>query len=160
MRRLKTYEAYESLGQSFLRSIKKEILFIGETASGVLIIAKDTKRVLLVLREDCSEWGIISGKSEPGEDFEDTIIRELKEETCYQGNIRLIESHLYKKDMFKFQNYIGIVSTEFTPILNEENIDYKWVNIESLYEINTMHFGLKSLLENAHNQIFKTKSNL
>ena len=50
------------------------------TAGATIIVAKDNK-ILLNLRSDTNTWGIPGGALELGETLEDTVRRELHEET-------------------------------------------------------------------------------
>ena len=118
------------------------------------MICKKTNRVLLFHRsEDVYEpetWGIISGKIDYDENPKDAVLRELVEETEFSEkevkSIVLKPSYVYKKESFTFYNYLGFVNSEFTPILNWENTDYKWCDIGDYPQ--PLHFGVSLLLKN------------
>ena len=134
--------------------IEEPTEFWGESAAGVLLICKKTNRVLLFHRsEDVYEpetWGIISGKIDYDENPKDAVLRELVEETKFSKkevkSIVLKPSYIYKKGSFTFYNYLGFVDSEFTPILNWENTDYKWCDIGDYPQ--PLHFGVSLLLKN------------
>ncbi|MGM0641588.1 MAG: NUDIX hydrolase [Thermotogota bacterium] len=54
----------------------KPIIMVG---AGVVIL-DDKNRILLQRRKDNNSWSLIGGSMEPGETFEETAIREAKEE--------------------------------------------------------------------------------
>lgn len=49
--------------------------------TGGAIIRDQTGRILLQKRSDYGDWGLPGGGMEPGESIEETMIREVKEET-------------------------------------------------------------------------------
>lgn len=98
---------------------------------GVLVKAKDTGRVFLMLRQDGGTcpltWGMISGGIESNELILDGIKREVFEE-C-QIDPEIIEYHFIHKEFEKegyFYYYEGLTDSEFTPTLDFENIDWGW----------------------------------
>jgi 8-oxo-dGTP pyrophosphatase MutT (NUDIX family) len=123
--------------------------FWGSEAGGVLVYCSTTDRYLILLRSEWvlepNTWGIISGKLDDDEtNIEDAVLRESEEETGHKLG-HLIPSFLFEKPNFKFHNFVSIVKEEFTPELNWENSDYKWVKINEMPD--NLHFGLKLLLE-------------
>jgi 8-oxo-dGTP pyrophosphatase MutT (NUDIX family) len=79
------------------------------------------------------------------EDPQEAAIRELREESGYDGNIELIKLSTMNWFVFKYHNFLGIIDEEFTPSLNWENQDYKWVKFGNWPT--PIHFGLQWLLE-------------
>ena len=81
-----------------------------------------------------SFWYVVTGgKEEQDKNLKETVIREVKEETNLD-----VEKVKYLNWIFKY-NSLGKECTEYVYIslvndnkiiLNEENIDYKWCNIE------------------------------
>ena len=60
---------------------------------GVGIILYNANGILYELRSDCKQWGIIGGGVEIGEEVEDALIREIKEETSlmvFKENLNLL----------------------------------------------------------------------
>lgn len=110
-------------------------------AAGIILVASSTGRILLSLRpcwmepnlgENWSGWG---GLSKVGEYSLDTALRELWEETKYDGPITLFKTykdHLPDKN-FEYQNYIGVIPEEFTPELDLENDGFRWMTMSELY---------------------------
>ena len=133
--------------------IREPEFFWGKSAAGVLLISRETKRILLLLRsKDVLEpetWGTISGRLEENEDPMGAALRELSEEVSLPfgtgHGIYLKQSYIYKKDNFIFYNHIGIIEKEFIPKLNWENTEYKWCAIGDYPA--PLHFGFQKLIE-------------
>lgn len=62
-----------------MNEINHKFLLIQDGASAIII--NDKKQILLQRRVDNDKWGLPGGCQEIGETFEDTVIREVKEET-------------------------------------------------------------------------------
>ena len=125
------------------------VVFLSKTeAGGVLVYCSTTERYLILLRSkwvlEPNTWGIISGKLDDEENVQEAVLREAQEETGHKlGN--LIPSFIFEKPNFKFHNFVSIVEEEFTPELDWENSDYRWVKLDEMPE--NLHFGLKLLLQ-------------
>jgi 8-oxo-dGTP pyrophosphatase MutT (NUDIX family) len=122
--------------------------FWGTEAGGVLVYCSTTNRYLILLRSEWvlepNTWGIISGKLDDEENVQEAVMREAEEEIGRKLG-RLIPSFIFEKPNFKFHNFVSIVEEEFTPELNWENSDYRWVKLDEMPE--NLHFGLKLLLQ-------------
>ena len=109
-------------------------------ASGVLIKAIDTNRILLLLRDDYpihqNTWSMVAGGIEIGESDLEGLKREVGEELSIDPNIityRFKGSELLNgKTTFTW--YEGLTPMEFIPKLDEENLDYGWFDINKLPE--------------------------
>jgi 8-oxo-dGTP pyrophosphatase MutT (NUDIX family) len=116
-------------------------------AAGCLIFANDTNRILLQYRSNSVSngncWGTWGGEMEKGETPEQTVIRELNEESGYNGDIKLIPLKNFESK-YIYYNFLGIVPKEFTPKLNIESDKAKWFDYYNLP--NNLHFGLNWLL--------------
>lgn len=62
-----------------MNEINHKFLLIQDGASAIII--NDKKQILLQRRVDNDKWGLPGGCQEIGETFEETVIREVKEET-------------------------------------------------------------------------------
>lgn len=136
--------------------------FWGNRGAGILLIAKDTGRLLLVLRsQEVNEpgtWGIPGGAIDDEDESEVSAAkREAHEEVGYRGNIEIHQSYIFKAAKFRYFNFIGIVPNEFTPRLDWENDEAEWFSLDELPS--PLHFGLKALLQNAGKQIADLSSN-
>jgi len=129
------------------------------TCSGGLFVAKDTKRFLLLLRNQgktAGTWGLVGGKKEPTDlTLIEGLNREIKEEVGKCPTIRKIiplELFTSSDQKFQYNTYILIVDKEFIPILNQEHVGYSWCGYESWPK--PLHQGLKVSF---NNKIIKTK---
>ena len=97
-------------------------------AAGCIIVAADTGRWCLQQRSqqvsDPGIWSTWGGGREPGESLEQCVIRELAEESGYNGPVKL--SALSENS--RYRTYLALVPHEFRPRLNEESQNYCWVD--------------------------------
>ena len=110
----------------------------------VAIIENEKGEILLQRRSDNDLWGIPGGCQELGESFEETIIREIKEETnldVEEKDLRLIGIVSGKTRMNNYPN--GDVVINNTPLYyiekysgelkyNEESKELKFFNLNNL----------------------------
>ena len=136
-----------------------EKIYWGNSAAGCIIVAKDTKRILFLLRsgEEDSEAGqwemTIGGKKDP-EDNDSTanVEREIEEEIGVVPNeieTKLVEIFIdsgENHEDFKYHVYAKLVKSEFKPVLSDEHSDFKWVDIYSDLP-SPLHFGAERLLK-------------
>lgn len=100
-------------------------------AAGALILAKDTKRVLIgqrgILGDYPMTWGTIGGCLEKGEGPRTACRREIAEETGYLDPMSLIPLMIATSGPdFTYYNFLAVVSWEFEPVRDEENNAFKW----------------------------------
>lgn len=122
--------------------------------SGGIILAKETKRFLFLLRNKESVWGFVGGQKEP----QDTtpmgaLNREIAEEIYSCPPIEKIvplELYVSNDNKFFYHTYILIVEKEFTPILNGEHCGYAWVNYANWPK--PLHQAVKTSLNNRANK--------
>jgi 8-oxo-dGTP pyrophosphatase MutT (NUDIX family) len=128
----------------------------GPRAAGTLIVAESTGRVLLLERSDGEGWSHPGGMSEPGEDPEETAIRELDEETGHlailtdyitryrlvrfnDGRILVLDkpwpgSHALPSDLnlaktaLVYDLFVVTVPEEFVPTLDGEHTAWTWAD--------------------------------
>ncbi len=78
---------------SYIKDLRK---YVGHspilTAGVVLIVFNKKSEILMQLRTDYNQWGFPGGAMELGESFEETAMRELKEET----NLEIKEMKMLK----------------------------------------------------------------
>ena len=140
---IKTYKLFEE--------------YHGSIGAGIIPCCTNTGRFLLGFRsEEVFEghtWGGFGGKLDVDEgvdeNIEEAAIRELEEESGYNGNIKLIKGCVFRDRNFEYHNYIGLVHKEFDCELNWENDDFRWVSMDELKLIKPKHFGLKYFLNNS-----------
>lgn len=107
-------------------------------ASISVLISEDTNRTLLLLRpkDDATikdEWTFVAGTIEGNEDPLETIKREIMEELMFNSTeIKFKFLGTKKHNDLKLYYFIGFIRDEETPIINEENADWGWFNIDNL----------------------------
>lgn len=120
------------------------------------VVNNKTNKLLLLLGSPLdpqfkkSFWYVVTGgKEKQDKNLEDTVKREIKEET----NLNVTAS-IYLNWIFKY-NSLGNNCTEYAYIsfvdnsdiiLNEENIDYKWCDINEFIKLINW-YGDKDFLE-------------
>ena len=131
---------------------QKEIMEL-RAGAGILPVALSTKRASIPLRSrhvvEGSTWCLWGGKVDSNEQPKQAAIRELKEESGYSGKIILIPLLINERKDITFFNYLGIIEEEFSPKINWETQDFKWVDFDELLSIEPKHSGLKKLLKDS-----------
>ncbi len=119
------------------------------------VVFKENK--YLLLKYGMGHWGLVKGNVEKGESKEETIIRELYEETGIK-DAEIIEGFNEAIDYYytfkgerihKFVNYLLIKSNEKKIKLSYEHDDYKWLSFDEAIE--QVDFkNIKKVLKKAH----------
>lgn len=158
---------------SYIKDLRKYVGHEPILTAGVgLFVFNNQNKVLMQLRTDYNQWGFPGGAMDLGESFEETAIRELKEET----NLNIKEMKMLKvlsgKDTYreypngdKLYDITAIfVVTDYDGVLkvnDDESSKLDWFSIDKLPENMTSHtknyiekFG--SILEEAQS-IHKNK---
>lgn len=76
---------YPVFTRLLMGDLKHRFVLLQDGAAAIIV--NDKKEILLQSRADRDKWGLPGGCQELGERFEDTIIREVKEETNLDVNI-------------------------------------------------------------------------
>ena len=126
--------------------------------AGILAIDKNTGKILLCRRgmdgSYPNTWAIFGGTFEIEDGTpKQTAKREFWEESS------IIDSYIISKEPFylntdnflDFYSYIGVFDGQPNVTLNEENLDYCWVDLENI-PFNIIP-GLKELLDNKKNEL-------
>lgn len=87
----------ECLDMSYYQTLRKYVGNETLILPGAAVIIYEGERVLLQKRDD-GDWGLPGGLMEVGESFEETAMREVKEETGLTIN---------KEDLVKFDTFSG-----------------------------------------------------
>lgn len=83
-------------------------------------------------------WNFPGGKTEEGETHYETAMRELYEEVGGDPSEGLIGAERIPFQIYDelygsgYTLYLAEVSTKFTPILDNENDEWKWVSLDTL----------------------------
>lgn len=122
----------------------------GKRGAGILLAARSTGRILLLLRsEECNEpgtWGLPGGKIDERENARTAAIRELEEETGWDGPVSVLKEpiFIFEEPDFEFLTYFGCIDDEFDPQLNWESADAGWFSLGKLPS--PLHFGVAALM--------------
>ena len=137
------------------QQVMKDTGFWGKQGAGLLFFSTETKRFCFSYRSkevlEPNTWGTWGGACDRGESPEQTARREAHEETGL--HINLIDLvHVYTfivPDKFKYTNYVGIVETEFKPVVeNNWEVDgFKWVEYNDWPS--PLHPGMQTLLNDS-----------
>lgn len=140
-----------------------EQTYYGTSASGGIIVANDTKKILFLKRsedEDSEQlqWEMCVGGSSDAEDLDAkaTFVREAAEEIgvsqdmLFGGGLTEIFVDFGENfKPFKYHVFHFYTLSEFNPILSDEHVDFKWVDITNINDIpHPLHFGTERLLKN------------
>jgi N-acetylmuramoyl-L-alanine amidase len=130
----------------------------GNEAAGCIFIAKDSGRILFAHRSpnivfEPNTWAGWGGKIDNNESPSQTVEREVEEETGLSGDYKINHVWTYEdpESEFKYYNYVVIVPHEFTPKLNWENDNSKWVEYGEWPQ--PLHYGMKALFSAAGSKI-------
>lgn len=119
--------------------------------SGGLFLARDTKRFLLLLRNQgktAGTWGFVGGKKEPTDNTAfDALSREINEEVGLAPEIKKViplELFTSNDQNFQYNTYVLLIEKEFIPFLNQEHAGYAWINYDQWPK--PLHQGVKNSL--------------
>ncbi len=120
-------------------------------AAGALILANDTKRILIgqrgILGDYPMTWATIGGCFEKGEGPRQACRREIMEETGYTDYIKLYRLMVYTSPGFAYHNFLAVVPNEFVPVRCEENNKFQWCKLHEWPE--PRHPGFDKLLSSS-----------
>ena len=126
-------------------------------AAGVMLIAKDTNRILVAERSEKVNhpllYNLFGGGIEKGERPLAAALRELKEESGFSESINLKQIHIGRMPNLTYYTFYGYVDKEFEPQLNFESKSAKWISLESLKSLKSKTYFLENLLEEKYDEI-------
>jgi 8-oxo-dGTP pyrophosphatase MutT (NUDIX family) len=123
--------------------------FWGKRGAGCLFLAKDTKRICISHRSgsvlEPNTWGTWGGAIDSSETPEESVKREAYEEAGYKGDFELIPLFVFKSPSgFQYHNFLFVVDSEFTPLLNWETQGFSWIEYPNWPS--PLHPGMVALL--------------
>ncbi len=126
--------------------------------AGGIAVARNTGRLLLAQRSlkvlQPGTWGTIGGAIDPGEQPEDAVLREIREELGFHATVD--DLHLCyifrdERTSFTYHNYIVLVDDEFQPISNWEVSDHTWIEFGQWPS--PLHFGMEAWLRDVEGEL-------
>lgn len=147
------------MAKKLRRTIPRRILeHTNIVAVGALIYCKTTNRALFLLRDQdtySGYWGLVGGRTEPGETILHCLARECREETGHRIIFeQVIPLELYQSNdnHFNYHTFICIVNQEFIPVLSHEHSGYAWSPVDNAPK--PLHPGLFNSL---NSEVIKNK---
>lgn len=133
---------------------------IEERSAGVILFNRAEGIQFLVLKYPSGHWDFVKGNIEEGEEEEETVKRELFEETginnleIHQGFNEKAEYNYYKKNnkVHKIVSYYLGETNQKQVKLSFEHLEYKWSNYEGLMKLITFE-NSKEILKKGNERI-------
>ncbi|MBD1383503.1 NUDIX domain-containing protein [Metabacillus arenae] len=127
-------------------------------AVSAIVFSADNSKLLLQKRADNRKWSLPGGQVDPGENVEEAIIREVKEETGFDIIVKKL-SGVYSDPNHIIAYTNGEIRQQFsicflceivggTQVTSEESIEVKFISIEELDRI-SIHPTQKIRIEDA-----------
>jgi len=131
-----------------------------ETSCGAIVFTRNAETKYLLLQYEAGHWDFVKGNVEPNETEEETVRRELKEETGitqadFIKNFRQTINYFYRaegKTISKRVTLYLIETKETRVTLSFEHIGYEWLNYRQAQERLTFK-NSKQVLSKAQNQL-------
>lgn len=107
-----------------------------ELKNATNLVVIDNNKILLLKRNSDDEnsagkWCLPGGNVELGENFEQAVIRELKEETCLETDeLKYFKSYFLGSNKFNIRAVYFYASIEGDVILNDKHVDFKWIELD------------------------------
>jgi len=114
-------------------------------AAGVLYCSGDNVLLLKRVGHEAPWWDLPGGGVEAGETPKDAAIRESQEEVGHTPNT-LFPLVTDTSGGCDYTTFFSGIANEFTPVLNAEHSEFKWVDIDTALGM-PLHPGVRKLLE-------------
>jgi len=133
-----------------------------EKSCGAVVFRKNGQVKYLLLHYEAGHWGFVKGEVERDESEEDTVKRELEEETGiadaqFIGDFREEISYFYRRagqTVYKQVVYFLLQVKSSTVKLSYEHVGYAWLSYEQALE--KLRFkNAKNVLKKAHDFLQK-----
>lgn len=131
-----------------------------ERSCGAVVVRRDTDLQYLILQYGAGHWDLVKGHGERGESEEETVLRELEEETGitraeFVPGFREEVHYFFQRrahTIYKEVVYYLIETPEEKVTLSDEHIDYRWLPYGEA--LRTITFGnSRRVVERAHEHL-------
>ena len=106
------------------------------TEGSSVVVLSERGEVLLGLRADARIWALPAGRREPGESYEETAIREVREETGYEVTLQRLVGEYWRPQMphggDRMRVYVGRVVGGNPLERDRENVAVRWWPLDAL----------------------------
>lgn len=122
---------YPVFARLCMGELKHKFVLLQDGASAIIV--NENNQILLQSRSDRDKWGLPGGCQELGERFEETIIREVKEETnldVLEDNLHLISLVSGKGRMGEYPNGDVVINNTALYLIKNYTGSLKW-DVES-----------------------------
>lgn len=133
-----------------------------EKSCGAVVFRKNRQVKYLLLHYEAGHWGFVKGNVEEDEDEEDTVKRELEEETGitdakFIRNFREEIDYFYRRGgrtVYKVVTYFLVQVQSRAIKLSYEHVGYTWLSYREAQQRLTFQ-NAKKILEKAHGYLQK-----
>ena len=128
-----------------------------ERSYGAVVVRRDTELQYLILQYGAGHWDLVKGHGERGESEEETVLRELEEETGitrarFIPGFREEVSYFFQRrahTVYKEVVYYLIETPEEEVTLSDEHVAYRWLPHDEALRVIT--FGnSRRVVDEAH----------
>ena len=106
------------------------------TKGSSVVIFNDNNEVLLELREDARIWALPAGRLEPGETYEQAAIREAREETGYEVELKRVVGTYWRPQFPRGGGQVQVFTARVVggnPAVHDwESLEVKWFPLDGL----------------------------
>jgi 8-oxo-dGTP pyrophosphatase MutT (NUDIX family) len=134
-----------------------------EKSCGAVVFRKNGQTKYLLLHYEAGHWGFVKGEQEKDEREEDTVRRELEEETGitdakFIGAFKREVSYFYRRagqTIYKEVTYFLVQVKSSAVKLSYEHVEYAWLSYQRAMKKLTFK-NAKNVLKKAHELLQKT----
>jgi len=135
-----------------------------EKSCGAVVFNKNQEAEYLLLHYEAGHWDFVKGNVEPHETEEETVMRELKEETGitkahFIGEFRKKISYFYRRQgrtVYKEVIFFLVQAQEKNVRISYEHVGYEWLNYSKAMERLTFKTA-RNVLKKAHEFLKKNE---
>lgn len=132
-----------------MNELNHEFILLQDGAAAIIV--NDKKQILMQCRADNDRWGLPGGCQDLGEEFEETVIREIKEETnldVKKEDIKLIGCISGMSRMRQYPNKDTVINNTMLYLIDKYSGELKYDNESKMIKF----FDIDNLPENQHDE--------